>query len=446
MTAPLDPLDLCDRVLALVAKSAGAEAVVTTVTGRSGLTRFANSFIHQNTAEAEVTVSLRAVVDGRAALASTSRTDDAVLAGLVERTLAAARLRPPDPDWPGLGPAAPLTAGEHYDAATAAASPEARAAVVKAFLDAGPDLAGAGFCSTDGAAVALATSAGQRLVARTSQATVDGVLRAGSADGSGSQTSVRLADLDGSRAGATAAAKATAGLDPVDLDPGVYEVVLEPTCVAGMLDFLAYAGFNAKAFAEGTSFVHLGEAQFDESVSIWDDLGDPRAVGWPFDLDGTPRRRVDLVHHGVTTGLVHDRRTAAKAGTESTGHASGSDSFGPIPMNLFLAEGTSSRQALIGAVDRGLLVTDFWYTRILDPKTQVVTGLTRNGLFLIEGGEVTTPVKNLRFTQSFVAALGPGHVMGIGDDGRLTGGELPIVAHVPSLHLASWNFTGGAKG
>ena len=121
-----------------------------------------------------------------------------------------------------------------------------------------------------------------------------------------------------------------------------------------------------------------------------------------------------------------------------------------MPTNLFLGSGTQSVDALVGGVERGLLVTDFWYIRFLDPKTQVVTGLTRNGLFLIEGGRVTSAVRNLRFTQSFVAALGPGRVMGTGDDGRLATGDLGALYgwfhHVPTLRLAAWNFTGGAKG
>ena len=212
-----------------------------------------------------------------------------------------------------------------------------------------------------------------------------------------------------------------------------------------MLLFPAYLGFNGKAYAEGTSFAHLGEAQFDERVTIWDDGTDPRSLGRPYDAEGTPKRRVDLVAAGVTVGLAHDRRSAALAGDEPTGSSIGQESFGGYPGDLFLDAGDESLEQLIGGVERGLLVTDFWYNRILDPKTQVVTGLTRNGLFLIEGGEVTTPVQNLRYTQSVIGALAPGHVLGIGNDGQLVGNEGGIV-HVPSLRLRSWAFTGGAQG
>jgi predicted Zn-dependent protease len=264
-------------------------------------------------------------------------------------------------------------------------------------------------------------------------------------DGYGQITSKRLSDLDGRRVGDIAAAKATGGMNPVELEPGAYEVVLEARAVAAMLLFPAYLGFNGKAHAEGTSFAHLGEAQFDERVTIWDDGTDPRSLGRPYDAEGTPKRRVDLVAAGVTVGLAHDRRSAALAGDEPTGSSIGQESFGGYPGDLFLDAGDETLEELIGGVERGLLVTDFWYNRILDPKTQVVTGLTRNGLFLIEGGEVTTPVQNLRYTQSVIGALAPGHVLGIGNDGQLVSNEGGIV-HVPSLRLSSWAFTGGAQG
>ena len=160
-------------------------------------------------------------------------------------------------------------------------------------------------------------------------------------------------------------------------------------------------------------------------------------------------RVLRLVRGGVTAGLLHTRRTAraAGAGTESTGHAiEGASAWGALGANFILAAGDRSTADLIGGVERGVLVTDFWYTRILDPRTQVVTGLTRNGVWLIEDGRVARPVTNFRFTQSFVDAIGPGAVRGIGSDPALIVSGWDSVYVVPSLHLASWNFTGGAKG
>ena len=173
------------------------------------------------------------------------------------------------------------------------------------------------------------------------------------------------------------------------------------------------------------------------------------SIGIPFDAEGTPKRRVELVRDGVTTSLIHDRRTAKALGAESTGNAvAGAGPFGALPENLVLRPGSSSRDEMIAAVERGLLVTDFWYTRILDPRTQVVTGLTRNGVWLIEDGRVVRPVTNMRFTQSFLEALSPGNVRSVGSELTLVGGAVfGLGAYVvPALHLASWNFTGGAKG
>lgn len=438
---------LCDRVLEAVDRR--AEAEVTVGTGLSALTRFANSHIHQNVGEEEAWVRVKVCIAGRTASSSSTRIDNDPRE-LVDRTLEAARLRPVDPDWPGLVPSTVGTADEpdgaadHFDEATHNASPEERAGVVRDFVDVvGPELSSAGFCRTDSGQVVFANSVGQRQGGRSSRATVEAIARTATSDGRGWQSSRCLGDIDGEGVGATAAAKASAGRDGIDLAPGRYEVVLEPACTADICDFFSWYGFNAKSHAEGQSFVALGEAQFDGAVSLADDATDPRAVGLGFDAEGTPRRRLELVTEGRSVGLAHDRRTARTSGTTSTGHAvAGGETWGAMCSNLFLTPGTASPEELVASVDRGLLVTELWYTRILDPKTQVVTGLTRNGTFLIEGGQVTTAVRNLRFTQSYLEALAPGRVLGVGSDQRLAVSG----SWVPSLHLAEWNFTGGTQG
>jgi predicted Zn-dependent protease len=152
------------------------------------------------------------------------------------------------------------------------------------------------------------------------------------------------------------------------------------------------------------------------------------------------------VTDGTVVGVAHDRRTARQLNSESTGHAvPGGETIGAFPTNLFLGAGPTSPDAMIGAIERGLLVSDFWYTRVLDPKTLVMTGLTRNGVFLIENGRVGPAVSNLRFTQSYVGALAPGKVAGVGSDARLVS-TIDTVCHAPTLHLRGWNFTGNASG
>ena len=442
-------IDTAERALELVrTRAAEAEAEVTVRQGTEALTRFATSFIHQNVASDVNHVVIRVALDGRNASTSIDGpASDEALGRAIDNVLEAARVRPADPDWPGLAPRAEAPAVDHFDEATASASPDERAQRVRAFVDAAGGLETAGFCSTTTVQLAFANSAGQRLTGRATAAEVDGIARTPTADGSSRRVSVRLGDLDGGALGERAATKARTASEPTDLAPGRYEVVLEPDCVANILSFLLVAGFNGKAVEEGRSFARLGEAQFDRSISVCDDVTDPGTLGVPFDIEGTPKRPLDLVRDGVTSGLLHTRRTARAAGAESTGHAvEGGAAWGALGANLVFGAGAKTTDELIGGVGRGVLVTDFWYTRILDPRTQVVTGLTRNGVWLIEDGKVVQPVTNLRFTQSFLDALGPGAVRGISRERALVLAGWDSIYLVPSLHLGSWNFTGGARG
>ena len=444
-------IDLDHRVVALCDPSAAAE--VTVRTGSRDLTRFANSFIHQNVSELVAGVTLKLSYDGRSANASTTYDPSAspaqledTLRALVSRTAQAARLRPVDPEWPGLAAPAPTAFTGSFDIGTAQATPADRAGLVRDFVGAAGGLETAGFCETVATTVAFANTAGQRVGGRTTHATLDGVARTSGADGSARRSAGCLGDLDGAVLGRRAAARATAAVGAGEIDPGHYQVVLEPSCVADILFFLAWQGFNARAVGEGRSFVTVGEQQFDRHIQLWDDAADPRTVALPFDDEGTPKARLDLVRDGVSVGLTHDLRTAKAAGAVSTGHGiEGGETEGAMAGNLILGTGTHDTDELVSQMERGLLVTDFWYTRILDPRTLVVTGLTRNGVFLVEEGAVVRPVANLRFTQSYADAIGPDHVLGVGSVAELERGYSAMYS-VPALHLASWNFTGGAKG
>ncbi len=424
------------------------EAQVSVDGTRHGLTRFANSFIHQNLAESGLGVQLKVAVDGKVAVATSTRSDEDGLRALVEETIHAANLRPTDPAWPGLAPAEDLTGVSQFDGATPDATPSERATRARDFIAASSVSLAAGYCDTYGGPVAFANSNGHTALCNISRATLDGIHRHGSAAGAGHATSPSLSEIDGELTGALAAETAAAAANPTDVEPDAYEVVLAPECVATLMYFLAFYGWNAKQHDEGHSFVNLGERQFDKQVTIFDDFAERLAVGPAFDADGTPKRRLVLVQNGVSESLAQDRRSGAKAGAESTGHAiHGGDLYGPVPVNLHFDPGERSQQELIASVERGLFVNAFNYCRILDPRTQVITGLTRNGTFLIEKGEIVGPVSNLRFTQSIVRSLAPGMVLDVGSDARLADCEIgPGLASAPSLHLAEWQFTGGAQG
>ncbi len=445
-------VELAERALAAV--PSGAEAVVRVDAVRHSLTRFANSRIHQNVSDERVAISVTVARNGRPANAATNRTDADGLAAVVADAADAAAVVPVDPTWAGVASRASTEPTGHWDQATVDADPDTRAALVAAFVAAGGSgQEAAGYCDTAAYLSVVATTDGQQATDRTSRATVDGIFL-GSAEGGytpagyGHATSYRVADLDGADVGTSAADGAAAAVGAGEIEPGEYEVVLMPECVAEMLTFLGAYGFNAKSVQEGQSFVELGATTFDPAVTLVDDVFDPRSIGLGVDGEGTPTQRVTLVDGGTCTALVHDRRTAARAGVTSSGHGSAdSGAWGPMPGSLVLGQGTATVADLVGGVKRGLLVTCFNYCRVLDPKTVGVTGLTRNGTFLIEDGRVVAPVTNLRFTQSMVEALAPGRVLGVGASARLADCEWgPGRVVAPALRLASWRFTGGAAG
>jgi predicted Zn-dependent protease len=442
-------LELADRVVTMVRRVAGdAEVEVTVRQGTDALTRFATSFIHQNVATEINHVLIRVALDGRNATTSIDGpADDETLGRAIANVLEAARVRPPDPEWPGLAAPANAPDVDHWDEATAAASPADRAEVVAAFVAATTGLEAAGSLSTQADHVAFANSAGQVVMGRGTVASISGIARTGTSDGVARSSSAAIGQIDGQAMGERAAQKARDSASPTDIAPGRYPVVIEPSCVADVMTFLVNNGLGGRAVEEGRSFVRLGESQLDRSMTLRQDVGHPRITGVAFDAEGTPRARVDLVRDGVPRALLHDRRTALKAGAVSTGNAvAGTNAFGSVAATAVLVPGESGLDALVAGVERGILVSDFWYTRVLDPRTLVVTGLTRNGVWLIEDGRVSRALSNLRFTQSYPDALAPGAVLGVGSDGSLFPEGLESALLVPSLHLASWNFTGGAQG
>lgn len=447
---------LADRVLAIAADlcrergSTGAELQTVVDTGEESLTRFAASAIHQNVTNAVQSVRLSVTLDGRTASVGGTQLGDADLRRLAAAALDAAKVRPADPEWPGLAPAAPAYGGDPAQLG-GAASPDDRAEAVRSFIDAAGGLPTAGFCSSAARVRAYRNSAGQRVAAALGAASIDGIARAPLggrfADGSGRASGVRLAGLDAAAAGARAAATASAAArDAADVEPGSWPVVLQPGAVADVLGLLSFYGYSGRAVREGRSFVRLGTRQLDPTVTLVSDPLDSRIPAMPFDEEGTPAQPFDLVRTGVSTGLAYDRRGAQLAGTSSTGSSLASPFYGGgVATSLRLQPGTASLDELVASVERGLLVTDFWYTRVLDPRTLVLTGLTRNGLFVIEDGAVTRPAPNVRFTQSYAEALAPGAVRGIGGDTALVL-DAPFTVLAPSLSLAAWNVTGNSAG
>ncbi|HEX2031899.1 MAG TPA: TldD/PmbA family protein [Actinomycetota bacterium] len=425
----------------------GADAVeVLLIHQWGGLTRFANSAIHQSTFREDTGLRVRAVTGGRIGVSATNDLTKDGAASAVASALELARMAPPDPLFPGLAPPAPADPGPaSFDEETAGASPAGRADGVAELVGrVGQGFHAAGAFETTAMEVALANTEGQFCYAPMTQAQVSTVV-SGPDGGTGfaEVTSRRSADIDPAAVGQRAFGKARDSRDPRDLDAGRYEVVLEPAAVATIVAFLGYLGFGGRAIAEGRSCFsgRIGERLLSERVTIYDDARSPLTIGLPFDFEGTPKRRVDLVEGGVVRGGVHDRRSARQAATESTGHAlPPPNPEGSFPLNMFLEPGDASIDDMVAATGRGLLVTRFHYSNVVHPREAIITGMTRDGTWLVEDGEVKHPVKNFRFTQSLLEALRGVDL--VGRETELAGEFFFAASRVPALKLASFQFTG----
>ncbi len=437
-------LELAKRALAL---ADGDEVEVLAAIERSALTRFANNRIHQNVAERASSVSVRIVIGTRQGVAATDLADDDALARCCARAREAALHAPEDPSFPGLpspvaAPPAPAHTPFDLDAFGAGARADAAAAIIAQSAERGLTAAGTVSASIAGVAVVNSRgirSAATRCAARATVLSMDDAGASGWASWLGSDPAALAADSLGDRAALLA--QRSAGAQP--LEPGVYPVVLAPDAVADLVDFLGYTSFGARDYHERRSFValHEGEQLFPESLTIVDDALHPAAVGLPFDYEGVPKRRVALVDRGRPAAVVTDSYWAAKLCRENTGHAlPAPNPYGPLPLDLAIEPGDATIDGMIAGIERGVYVTRFHYVNVEDPVSVLLTGMTRDGTFLIEDGRLTKPLANARFTQSVVEALKG--LIAIGRDRELIGTEDGGSTLVPALALAAWRFTG----
>ena len=440
--------ELSQQVLKRVGKD---QAEVVLIFKEHALTRFANNSIHQNVSEINLTIYLRLLHGKRLGLASTNRQDPTTLEELVARARANASSSPENPNHPGLVEPMEYAAIECFDEATAAYSPQERAdqvsIVCRLAREKGLNASGAYSTGNNGIAVANTNQvfAYHVLTDADFQTTVMSEDSSGRAQAS----AWRVSALDPEAIGREAIGKAERGRNPRDIEPAEFAVVLDPYVTEDLLDMLNLYGMGGQSVLDERSWMNnrLGERAMSPSVNIWDNGLDTGGFAMPFDSEGVPKQRVDLVSQGEVRGPVYDRSTAKKAGVTSTGHAlppflpAYMRVIGPLGLNLFMSPGEASLEGMIASTERGLYITRFWYTRLVHPSDCIVTGMTRDGVFMIEKGELAYPVKNLRFTQSYVEALNK--VEMIGNETRLLKSEYGSHAKcVPALKLNGFNFTG----
>jgi len=416
---------IIDTVLRL-AKSTGADETEVHVDETAdALTRFANNAIHQNVAEHGLNVSIRTVVDSRTARATTNRVDQDSLRAAIEASLSLAHSQPKDPH------VLPLPGKQRYQKVrrfvkeTAALTPEQRARAVRRACDLAIQngQVAAGIFASGLQQSALGNSRGLFAAYRETHAEFSITMQENPAASWAKANAASVRDFDPQKLAQRASEKAHLAVDARELSPGRYTVILEPAAVLDLVGFLFY-DFSATALLDKRSCLNdrMGKPLFGKNISITDDAYHPLQLGVPFDGEGMPRQQVLLVDRGVPKNLVYARSTAKSSGKKPTGHGFAlPNEYGEAPMNLVFAGGDSSLEKMVASTDRGLLVTRLWYIREVDPYEKVMTGMTRDGLFLVENGKVTSAVRNFRFNQSILELLR--NVEQLGPAVRATGEE-----------------------
>jgi PmbA protein len=425
------------------ARALGVSEIEAIVAGSDeALTRFANNSIHQNVAERTTHLSVRPVIDGRTARASTNRLSRDAIREVVAEAIAITKLTEPDPDLPPLASPAEYQGVERWFESTARATPEERARAVAEAIRA-VEAAGqtaAGIYSTGESIFSLLNSRG--VLARHTETMARFSITAMAADSSGwaKASACDLATLNPLQLALTAARKAAESTAPRELPPGRYTVILEPAAVLDLTGQM-FPDFSATAIRDGRSFLkdRIGERIFGENITIHDDAGHPLQSGPPFDGEGVPRKPLTLVERGVVREIAYSRQAAALATAAPTGHGFPlPNEFGEAPTNIVIAGGETSLEQMTASTERGILVTRLWYIREVDPYEKIFTGMTRDGTFLIEAGRVTAGVRNFRFNQGLIEMLS--NVEALSAPVRASGEETyDMVA--PAMKVREFNFT-----
>lgn len=421
--------------------SHASQTQVSVTGGDESLTRFANSTIHQNVAERNYELSVKVAAGRRLGYASTNQLSEDAIRQTVATAVRFAENQPENPDFVSLPhPSEAYPACGTYFPATADYGPDRRAGAVQQVVRQAADIGGtaSGSLSISATEKLILNSLGVRAYADYTSASLVVVCQTADGVSYAEAHSRDVWALDVEAVAREAAERCKQNRNPADIAPGEYDVVLLPYAVAELLGMLAWVGLGALNVQEDRSFMsgHIGEKIMSGHVSIWDDGADPRGFARPFDGEGVAKQRTELITDGVAKGVVYDSYTAHKEGKLSTGHGSGGPvNWGPSPANLFLRSGSASVDDMIGGIDHGLLVTRFHYINVLKEKQALLTGMTRDGTFLIEGGQIRNPVKNLRFTESMLRAFSRVDAVG---------SHLKVSPHVcaPGLRIRGFRFTG----
>jgi PmbA protein len=441
-----DLREIIDDVLRLAKATDADETEVEVDEIDEALTRFANNSIHQNVAEHGLTVSVRTVVDGRTARATTNRVDEDSLRSAIAASLSLAHSEPKNPNLLPMPAKQRYRSVNRYVKRTAALTPEDRARAVRRACDwaVKRGQTAAGIFASGQLQSAIGNSRGLFAAYRETHSEFSITMQEPPAASWAKANFADVEKIDPQELAERASEKAHRATNAVELAPAKYTVILEPAAVLDLVGFLFY-DFSATAIADKRSCFNdrLGKQALGENISIRDDVYHPLQLGAPFDGEGMPRQCVQLVDRGVPENLVYSRATAKAAKKQPTGHGFPlPNEYGEAPVNLVFSGGNSSLKEMIASTDRGLLVTRLWYIREVDPYEKIMTGMTRDGLFLVEKGRVTSAVKNFRFNQSILEMLKNVELLG---PAVRASGEEAFEMVVPAMKVREFHFSEKTK-
>jgi len=442
-----DSFDIIQRALD-AANTAEADAVFASTD--QNISRFANSNLHQNMSEISAGLTLRVIVDGSMGVASTSSFEPDELARTAELAHEAARHADPLQNFSGLYRGnEPLPNLDTFDRITASIAPADKARALRAMFDQGrgPGVHFAGSYATGGSSVACGNTHGVRRYTTLTSAEATVIAIHENASGYATRLVRRVDDLDILSLGEEATTKATLCADRIeDIEPGPFDVILEPPAIAEVLEWMNMIAFTGSSFEDGSSFMagRIGERALGANFTLVDDATDASFLPFPFDLEGLPKRRVPIVERGILRTPVVDKAYADRLQLPPTANcwSLGSPEHGSA-FHLAIEPGTSSREELIASTKRGIWVTRFNYVNgLLEPKTALMTGTTRDGTFLIRDGQIAGRLPNLRWTQSMIEAFSNVEAMSrerlrVGTWFNMFGGTL-----APVMKIRGWQITG----
>lgn len=409
------------------------------------LTRFANNYIHQNVAERDGILSIKTVNGKKVCNATVNSLDPLLIKNTLNRLKEIEELQPEDSDFISLPTPQLIESNTSYDEFTASCDPIKRSEYVKRVTDEAEtyNTIASGQCSTTFTELAVMNSLGINAYTKGTEANLLSLVMDKNVEGFSNRTSYSINNISSEEVALESVSRCVDSIHAIEIEPDFYTVILDTYGVSQLIELFCMENFDAKSYMENRSCISgkLGQKITGDGISIYNDPTDPEGIMFNIDMEGLPRKKVELIKNGVANSVVHNSYTAGKLGIQSTGNKISASSNSPFPLNVTMDAGNHSIHDMIATVENGLYITRLNYINTVDPKNAVYTGLTRGGTFMIENGKVTNAVYNLRFTDSILKILN--NVSMISNKRRIGGEYSPVLT--PALKIDRFRFTGKTK-